>query len=64
MQPIHVAKTQHEFCLGKVYGSMADFDYAAVGLMWKNYWSIENWLRRFCCQHASLCSVQKGFSLP
>jgi hypothetical protein len=22
------------------------------------------WPRRFSCQHASVCSVQKGFSLP
>ena len=30
----------------------------------KLYWSIEKPARRFCCQHASVDSVQKGFSLP
>jgi hypothetical protein len=26
--------------------------------------AIMKWPRRFCCQHASLCSVQNGCSLP
>jgi len=29
-----------------------------------HYWSIEKPARRFCCQQASVDSVQKGFSLP
>lgn len=28
------------------------------------YFEYTRWPRRFCCQHWSLCSVQKGFSLP
>jgi hypothetical protein len=28
------------------------------------YWSSVNCARRFCCQHASFCSVQNCFSLP
>jgi hypothetical protein len=29
-----------------------------------SYWSSEKPARRFCCQQASVDSVQKGFSLP